>query len=85
MTATLHLYIFLGMTVVYMNVTEAAASAGVTRVTIYRWIAKGLMVSGGVVYLTSVIIGGQQRIEQPALDHFLEVRARDNRPSSDNG
>ncbi len=77
----LQVYILPGMTVVYMSVSEAAVSAGVTRVTIYRWIRKGLTVEGKLLSLTAVIIGGQYRIEGPALNYFLDAREKDS-PSS---
>lgn len=64
------------MTLVYMNVSEAAASAGVTRVSIYRWIRKGVIVEGKLLFLVAVTIGGQYRIEGPALDHFLDAWKR---------
>jgi len=73
------------MSVVYFNVSEAAVYAGVTRVTLYNWIRKGLSVSGDLLFLTAVIIGGQYRIEEPALNHFLDARGIDNRSSPGNG
>ena len=69
------------MSIVYLNVSEAAVYAGVTRQTVYRWIRRGTSVQGTFLYLTAVLIGGQYRIEEPALDHFLDVRGKDS-PSS---
>ncbi|GAI22543.1 unnamed protein product, partial [marine sediment metagenome] len=57
----------------YLNVSEAAEHANVTRATLYRWIEKGLTVEGKLLYLTAVTIGGQYRIEEPGLNRFLDA------------
>jgi|GEM_PF-4667162 len=61
------------MSVLYLNISEAADHARVTRHTIYRWIQKGVTVSGELLYLTAATIGGQYRIEERDIDRFLDA------------
>ncbi|GAI64442.1 unnamed protein product, partial [marine sediment metagenome] len=56
-----------------LNVTDAALYSNVERITLYRWIQKGVTYRGRLFYLTAVSIAGQYHIEEHDLDRFLEA------------
>lgn len=69
----------------WIDLSEAARVAGVTRQTIYRWIEDGLELRDGLepLYLTATSLDGIYHIDPDDLGAFLKERAGDTEDAKD--